>query len=77
MDVVLKEAPNLNCAGILIAGDFNARNPSKSNQQGAKFLDFIDRNKLKVWSDFVGNSFQCSEGGSRIDLVISDLCLLF
>ena len=24
MEVVLKEAPNLNCAGIRIAGDFNA-----------------------------------------------------
>ena len=81
MELVLKETPNLNCAGIMVAGDFNARNQNwgdiKTNNQGTKLLEFVEKLKLRVWSDFAGNSFQCCDGGSRIDLVISDLSLPF
>ena len=67
----------MNLAGIIVAGDFNGRHGNwgdkKDNQQGKKLVDLVENLKLNVWSKYVGNSFQCSEGGSRIDLVLSDL----
>ena len=67
----------MNLAGIIVAGDFNGRHGNwgdkKDNQQVKKLVDLVENLKLNVWSKYVGNSFQCSEGGSRIDLVLSDL----
>ena len=57
----------LNLAGIIVAGDFNGRHGNwgdkKDNQQGKKLVDLVENLKLNVWSKYVGNSFQCSEGG--------------
>ena len=74
------EAHNLKCEGILIVGDLNARHQNwgdtTNNQHGSKILEFSQQQNLNIWSNFAGNTFQCHNGGSRIDLVLSNINII-
>ena len=71
------ETTNLKCECLLIMGDFNARHPNwgdtKENSHGKILNEFIGDTEFDLWSKYDGNSFQCSGGGSRIDLVMTNL----
>ena len=72
--VIQKQA--LRCNAILIVGDFNARhqawNDITCNPHGVKLLDFCKNEDLNVVNSSRHNTFVCENGGSRIDLVITD-----
>ena len=72
----IAEAVVLKCEGFIAAGDFNARHQNwgdiLDNKHGSMLLEFSQKEYVDIWSKFVGNTFQCCNGGSRIDLVISN-----
>ena len=81
LDTALAESKNLRCADVLVLGDLNARHQnwgdSTNNSHGNILNEYVSEKQLNIWSDYVGNSFQCTNGGSRIDFVINTKPVLY
>ena len=63
----MAESENCCCADVLALGDLNARHPNWGDSE----------KHLTIWSDYVGNSFQCTNSGSRFNFVINTKPVLY
>ena len=74
LSVALSNMKTLKCSAFAAFGDLNCRHSEwgdhKNNAAGTKLSRFLGNSNCLVLCKFVGNSFLCTEGGSRIDLGI-------
>ena len=69
-----KQLGSLKCNGLIVGGDFNARQVSwgdrVDNSAGCTLNSFVSQNEMSVLDQFDGNTFMCTNGGSKIDLML-------
>ena len=77
----MAESENCCCADVLALGDLNARHPnwgdSTNDSHGNIVDEYVSEKHLTIWSDYVGNSFQCTNSGSRFNFVINTKPVLY